>query len=483
MNIIAKNQSIFDIAADIKVIAIKKDEDVSTPALAQANSLLQGALEKRMTATKFKGNAGKTLIFSSTKTNEHIIIAGVGKGTAENFRSLAGSILALQAKLGAIRIAIDPRTEHAIKPLTEGLLLANYNYTTFKKPKETLELQEVALITQEESAQSTITTTQQINEGITKTRDLVNAPANIVKPVTLADEAQDIAARSNGLIRAHIYDRAQCERMGMGSYLSVAAGSDEPPYFIHLVYTPTDNPKKKIALVGKGITFDSGGLSLKPSSSMETMKCDMAGAATVIGTFATLASLKPSVEVHGIIAATENMPNGKATRPGDIVTAANGKTIEILNTDAEGRLTLADAIDFAAKQNVDEIIDLATLTGASMVGLGEEITTLMSNEPTFAQALLKAGADAGEKLWEMPLEQNYMKLLDSQIADLRNIATVRYGGAITAGLFLSAFVPEGQTWAHMDIAGPAFAGRGYTSYLGKGATGFGVRTLVEYLTT
>ncbi len=209
-----------------------------------------------------------------------------------------------------------------------------------------------------------------------------------------------------------------------------------------------------------------------------TMKCDMAGGAAVIGFFATLARLKPRVNIHGIIAATENMVSSKSIRPGDVVRASNGKTIEILNTDAEGRLTLADAITYVLKENPDAIIDLATLTGACVVALGEEISGLMTNNRALGKQVLTAAAAAGEKLWELPLEPRYRDLIKSDVADLRNIATSRYGGTLTAGLFIEEFV-AGKPWAHLDIAGPAFAERAMSSYITRGATGCGVRTLVE----
>jgi leucyl aminopeptidase len=299
-------------------------------------------------------------------------------------------------------------------------------------------------------------------------------------PVHLAEAATQVALASNGLVKVKILDRAECAKLKMGAFLAVAQGADHEPKFIHLTYTSPRPTKKVLAVVGKGVTFDSGGLSIKPADAMMTMKCDMAGAAAVIGFFATLARLKPRVNIHGVIAATENMVSGKAIRPGDIVHAANGKSIEILNTDAEGRLTLADAMTYVLKEKPDAMIDLATLTGACLVALGEEITGLMTNDKVLGKQVLDAALKAGEKMWELPLEPRYRDLINSDIADLRNIATSRYGGSLTAGLFLQEFV-ENTPWVHLDIAGPAYAERPMSSYLGKGGTGHGVRTLVEFV--
>jgi leucyl aminopeptidase len=299
-------------------------------------------------------------------------------------------------------------------------------------------------------------------------------------PKTLMERAKDIA-KGVGSIRVRVYDKERLEKMGAGGLLGVAQGSIHEPYLVHMIYKPEKPAKKKLALVGKAVTFDSGGLSLKPSQYMETMKCDMGGSAAVLGAFASLADLKPSVEVHGIFGAAENMPSGEAIRPGDVLTAMNKKTIEVLNTDAEGRLTLADTLSYAVKQKPDAIIDLATLTGACVVALGEEITAVMGNNEALSEKVLAASKVTGEKMWPMPLEKNYKKLLKSDIADLKNIGG-RYGGALTAGLFLQEFVQD-VPWVHLDIAGPAFAERPMNAYTPKGASGHPVRTLLELIRT
>jgi leucyl aminopeptidase len=299
----------------------------------------------------------------------------------------------------------------------------------------------------------------------------------MVTPTTLAKTAQEIAKEEK--LSLKIYERDDCKKMGMGAYLGVAQGSPEPPKFIHLTYKPRGRARRKIAIVGKGITFDSGGLDIKPADGMLRMKDDMSGAGAVLGIMRSLPKLKVPVEVHGIIAATENMPSGTAQRPGDIVRAMNGTTIEIGNTDAEGRLTLADALSYAVKEiKPDEIIDLATLTGAVVIALGNGCSGVFSTSKPLGDRVLKAAEAAGERLWPLPLIDEYKEGLKSDVADINNVGP-RGGGAITAAIFMKEFVGS-VPWAHLDIAGTAFTEKDLP--LGpKGGTGVAVRTLLTYL--
>ena len=305
------------------------------------------------------------------------------------------------------------------------------------------------------------------------------APPNVVTPAALAESAATIA-RDFGL-QLKVLERADCEALGMGSYLAVAQGSDLPPKFIHLTYSPQGEVKRRLVLVGKGLTFDSGGYNLKTAGSqIDMMKFDMGGSGAVLGAMRAIAELKPAgIEVHMLVAACENMISGGAIHPGAIVTASNGKTIEINNTDAEGRLTLADALVYACKLEPDAVVDLATLTGACVIALGEEIAGLWSPSDTLAEALVQAGEDGGENLWRMPLRASYRAGLKSGLADMKNTGP-RPGGSITAALFLQDFVNKEIPWAHMDIAGTVWSdkGRGLDP---AGATGFGVRTLVNWV--
>jgi leucyl aminopeptidase len=322
-----------------------------------------------------------------------------------------------------------------------------------------------------------LTTAQAVCEGVILARELTSAPANVVTPAVLAQTAQEIAA-AHGM-DCEILEREQCEALGMGAYLGVALASDLPPKFIHLTYRPAGTPSRKLAIVGKGLTFDSGGLNIKgPGSGIEMMKIDMGGAAAVLGAAKAIGQLKPNAEVHFISAAVENMISGKAMRPGDILTASNGKTIEVNNTDAEGRLTLADALVFAEKLEVDAIVDLATLTGACIVALGDDIAGLFTEDDDLANALSAAAATAGEKFWRLPMEAKYFEGLKSIVADMKNTGP-RPGGSITAALFLKQFV-EKTPWVHLDVAGPVWTEK-ESGYNNPGGTGFGVRTLVEWV--
>ena len=315
--------------------------------------------------------------------------------------------------------------------------------------------------------------------GVELARELVAAPPNSVTPEQLARTASHLA-HEHGL-ELTILERSDCEERGMGSFLSVCQGSDMDPKFIHLTYRPNDEVKRRLVLVGKGLTFDSGGYNLKVGAAqIDMMKYDMGGSAAVIGAMRAIAELRPAgVEVHMLVASCENMINGSAVHPGDIVTASNGTTIEINNTDAEGRLTLADALVYACKLKPDAIVDLATLTGACVIALGEEIAGLWTSDDTLASNLEQAAMASGEGLWRMPLHSPYRKGLKSLLADMKNTGP-RPGGSITAALFLKEFVDAGIPWAHIDIAGTVWSdkGRGLNP---SGATGYGVRTLVNWI--
>ena len=310
-----------------------------------------------------------------------------------------------------------------------------------------------------------------ITKAMKLTRDLANEPAQYATPTKLAEVAESFG------LETKIYDKEECEKMGMGAYIAVSKGSSQPPKFIHMKYT-CPNPKKRIAIIGKGMCFDSGGLDIKPASSMLTMKDDMSAAACILGVMSVIKEFHPDVEVNGIIAACENMPGCSAYKPGDILTAKNGKTIEVDNTDAEGRLTLADALCYADELGVDEIIDLATLTGACVVALGTVAAGIVGNNDELVKNLIKTAKDCGERYWELPMYEEYKESLKSDVADMQNTGS-RWGGASTAGLFLREFVKDAK-WAHIDIAGTAFIDKPQNEFI-KGATGAGVRALLNYI--
>lgn len=447
--------------------------------------LTQAAVEEG-----FKGKPGEVLVLRTEGKlpAKRVVLIGCGAAkdaTEETERRGAASAWNAMNKIGGkLVIALDaPKnvgTFETAKAAAEGVLLAGYRYGQFK----TLEAEgptEVVLAVADAKAlkqgKEGFALGRLFAEATIVARDLVNHPGGHLTPMELAKSAEAIVA-GKARISFTSFDKAKLAEMGAGGLLGVGQGSDHDPVLVHMVYSPAKS-KKRVALVGKAITFDSGGLSIKNASGMETMKCDMAGAAAVIGAFSALASLKPDVEVHGIFGACENMISGNSLRPGDVVKTMNGKTIEILNTDAEGRVTLADTLHFATTLEPDLIIDLATLTGAIVVALGEEITGLMSNDPRLAVKVKAAADEAGENMWEMPLEKAYKNEIKSDVADYKN-TTSRWGGSLTAGLLLEEFV-AGKPWVHLDIAGPAFAEKPLNPYTKKGGTGHGVRTLLTFL--
>ena len=321
-----------------------------------------------------------------------------------------------------------------------------------------------------------VSSAQKLCKSVFLARDLQNHPGNRATPAFLADQARK-ACRKAG-VRCRILNRRDMERLKMGSLLAVAQGSAQPPKFIIMEYMKGKKNEKPVVFVGKGLTFDTGGISIKPSHGMEEMKFDMSGGAAVIGAMCAVGTLKLKKNVVGLVPATENMPGGKAIKPGDIVRSMSGTTIEILNTDAEGRLILADALAYAKKYKPAAVIDLATLTGACMVALGSHASGLFGNDEKLIDALKEAGERTGERCWPMPLWDEYKKQIKSKVADIKNIGG-RWGGAITAAAFLEKFTD--YPWAHLDIAGTAFGARPSSPYVPAGGAGLGVRQLIDFL--
>ena len=351
---------------------------------------------------------------------------------------------------------------------TIGAMLADYAFDKYKSEKAT----RVNELTFGNVSEESVKAGKAFGNAMKFTRDLANEPAAYATPSKLAEIALNIEG-----LETKVYDKKEIEEMGMGAFLAVSQGSVQAPKFIHMKYS-CPNPKKKIAIIGKGICFDSGGMDLKPPSSMLTMRDDMSGAACVLGVMKALKEFNPQVEVHGIVAACENMASGSAYKPGDILTAKNGKTIEVDNTDAEGRLTLADALCYACELGVDEVIDIATLTGACVVALGSFVTGIMGNDEDMIHRIMQTAENVGEKYWQLPMFKEYFNSLKSDIADMKNTGS-RQGGASIAGIFLQEFVKDVK-WAHIDIAGTAFLEKPENEFI-KGATGAGVRTLLSYI--
>jgi leucyl aminopeptidase len=417
-----------------------------------------------------------------------LILVGLGDQAAYDLGSLqeaAAAAARAAADNGAtslgLAIPAGPlQPAAAAQAMAAAVRLSLYEDQRFRsEPKPGRQPALVSLVGLPAEAAAGLAAVEATCAGVELARQLVAAPPNVATPQHLADTAAAIASEHG--LSLKVLERADCESLGMGAYLGVAQGSDLPPKFIHLTYRPEAGASRRVVLVGKGLTFDSGGYNLKTAGSqIEMMKYDMGGSAAVLGAARAIAQLKPAdVEVHVIVASCENMISGGAVHPGDILTASNGKTIEINNTDAEGRLTLADALVYASRLEPDAIVDLATLTGACVIALGEEMAGLWSNNDGLAAALLAAGEAGGESLWRMPLRASYKKGLKSGVADLKNTGP-RPGGSITAALFLQDFVTGSIPWAHLDIAGTVWTDKG-RSLDPSGATGFGVRTLVAWV--
>ncbi|MTV26536.1 leucyl aminopeptidase [Nitriliruptoraceae bacterium ZYF776] len=415
-----------------------------------------------------------------------VLVAGLGKredATLDRLRRAGAAVARAAVRVPTVatdlHLALGGEVEPAAQAVAEGLRLGAYRYVDYKSEPSPVAFASAVLAGGDSAAVAAgAARGVTVADAVAITRDLVNTPPQDKRPPALADRVASLLEGSGVAVR--ILDEEALRDGGYGGLLGVGQGSQEPPRLVELTYEPAGGAARHIALVGKGITFDTGGLSLKPSGSMETMKMDMAGAATVLGVVQAAAALELPVKVTGLLALAENMPSGTATRVSDVLTIHGGKTVEVMNTDAEGRLVLADALVHASDQRPDAIVDLATLTGAAVVALGERIGVVMANDDALADALLDAATEAAEPFWRLPLgEEQYGEELEGDVADLRNVGGTG-AGTIRAGLFLSRFVGEDIPWAHLDIAGVAWTGAN-EGYRSKGATGVPVRTLVTWL--
>lgn len=470
-------------------LAIPVCEDTQIHDAPEINALIDEAKK----IDSFSGEKNQQVIRHGLMEGKVVrcVFVGIGslkKITAESLRVFAGCAVknAMGAKCKDI-VIVPPMGKNApvaepacLTAILEGAFLANHTFTRYKeKPKNNL-LTKISLLVPSQKAkqhQSLPTRIEAICQGTLKARDWVNTPSNDKLPEQLARSFEK-SAREAGL-KVRTLNETQLRQQKFNALLAVAAGSEHAPRLVEMSFAPP-KAKKTLVLVGKGVTFDTGGISLKSAAGMDAMKADMAGAATVAGTMTAVARLNPACRIIGITPIVENMPSGKATRPGDIVTSYQGKTVEIGNTDAEGRLILIDAMAYAIKKyKPDVVIDLATLTGACVVALGEKIAGVFSEDEELSQAIVDAGQTTFERCWPMPMPAEYKELLKSDFADISNMSSSRYGGAITAALFLSEFVGDTR-WAHIDIAGPAFVKKA-SDYCTPGASGFGVRLLCELI--
>ena len=497
MNVKADTRNYSDIDCDALVIGVfegeRPEKGAETGILSDIDNRLGGLLSSLFETGEFNGKSGESAYVhhAGNLKAKRVLFAGLGKQADFNIdglRRMAGSAARLLRGKKVRSFAIVRRSQlplpEAAQAVVEAALLSLFDadkYYTSDKTESRLEEMILAARDTESGDQGAqaelnkaIERGRIVAEATNFARDIINEPSNLMTPTDLARIAAE-GARSFGL-GIDVLDADKMKELGMGALLGVAQGSEEPPKLIVLTYNPSTASNETVAIVGKGITFDTGGISIKPSEGMEKMKYDMAGGATVIAAMRAIAQLRPAVKVIGVVPATENMPGGRAQRPGDVVTSMAGKTIEVINTDAEGRLILADALTYAKKLGATRIVDLATLTGAVSVALGDIYVAIMGNDQAWIDDVITAGKAAGEKIWQLPLDREYREQIKSEIADIQNIGG-RKAGTITAAYFLREFVDE-TPWAHLDIAGTAW-NESAKPYLAVGPTGVCVRTLVN----
>ena len=491
MDFKVQNGPLSELAADVVVIPVFENESLESDVLKSLDELTNGLISTIVGTDEMHGKSSDTAyvhVGDGLKTRRLLL---VGAGIEEKFatrtaRNLAGTAARIARKKGATSLAfvqrggLDPKT--FAKSIAEGALIGLYEPDTYKTEGKTEQTVTQIIVNTSEAelpaAEQGLALGNIVGEATNFTRMLVNEPGMQLPPRKLAEHAEQVAAQYG--LEVDILDEARMAEFGMGALLGVSRGSDEEAKMIVLTYTPENAAEgtETIALIGKGLTFDAGGLSLKTSEGMEKMKYDMAGGASVIGAMRAIAQLKPRVKVLGIVPSSENLPSGRALKPGDVLTSMAGKTIEVLNTDAEGRLILADALAYAQHLGAQKMVDLATLTGAISIALGTVYCGLFTSNQELADQVLAAGKNADEKFWQLPMDAEYGELIKSDIADLKNIGG-KYAGSITAAYFLKEFAGD-TPWVHLDIAGVGW-NQSTKPYLAKGPSGFSVRTLVEWV--
>ena len=491
MQIESTTNAYTDIDTHALVIPVFKDEKADDGFLKKLDEATAGIVKTVIESEELKGKEGETVYLHLLNNDrikaQRLLLVGVGDQNEygrTQVSQMSGTAMRLLRSKNVKSLAIVPRLEGGADDLAsaavEGSVMAIFDpdkYRTADKENRTIDRVVIAMEGADAAAlKNGIERGRVIGEAVNFARDMANEPGAYLTPTIMAERAREVANEFN--LSIDVLDEERMQQEGMGSLLSVARGSDEPAKLIILKYTPSNaiEQNELLAFVGKGITFDSGGISLKPGENMELMKYDMTGGATVIGAMRAIAQLKPPIPVLGVVPASENLPSGKATKPGDVVRAMTGKTIEIINTDAEGRLILADAIAYAKKLGATRIIDMATLTGAVSIALGDVNAAVLGTDQELIDEIIAAGSEAGEKFWQLPLDKEYSKQIKSDIADIKNVGG-RKAGTITAAAFLKEFA-DGVSWAHLDIAGTAW-GDDAKPYRSKGPTGIAVRTLIR----
>ncbi len=482
-----------DANVEALAVAVFKDEKATGGILQELDALIGGSIAAVIKSEEFKGEAGDAAYFVFEGRGKgqanRLLLVGVGERadySAPHVAVLAGAatrhFLKKNVKSFALASRFDGDAGEAAACAAQGVVTSHFELDKYKtSEKKDKKLDNFVLFVEGGDVKDLKNALQRgeiVGDSMNFARDLANEPPNILHPTEMAKRAEKMAKEVG--LKCEILDEKQMAKLGMGSLLSVSIGSEQPAKLIVLKYEPKKSTGKKgelLALVGKGITFDTGGISIKPSEGMDAMKYDMSGGATVIGTMRAIGLLKPSVPVLGIVAAVENMPDGKATRPSDVVTAANGKTVEILNTDAEGRLVLADAVHYAENQGATTIVDMATLTGAVIIALGDLNTAVLGNDQELVDDIIACGKEVGENFWQLPIGKDYSKLIKSDIADIKNIGGGRKAGTIIGAVFIQEFIKDAK-WAHLDIAGTAWSDEA-KPHQSKGPTAIAVRTLLK----
>jgi leucyl aminopeptidase len=477
-------------------IVVNHFEGVKRPEgdTAAVDKALDGAISELIKQGDIKGKLNEiTLLHSMGRLPaSRIVVTGLGKkkelntnkvrgAVAETCRYLRGKGVSSVATIVQGAGTNGIKNDDAVQAITEGALLGLYAFRRHitKKENNFGEIKEFTIVGREKrQIEKAIVRGKILAEAANWARDMVNEPSNFMTPSNMAEAARQLAKKYG--LKVEVFEKEKMKELGMGGLLGVSQGSQQPPRFIILSYKGSDSDDIDIALVGKGITFDSGGIDIKPSDSMEDMKGDMAGGASVMAALMALAQLKPKINVTALVPATENMPSGTAMKPGDIITALNGKTIEVINTDAEGRLILSDALSYAKKLGAKAIVDVATLTGACHVALGSVCSGAFTNNQELVDKIIAAGNETGELMWQLPMYDEYKEQLKSDVADIKNIGS-RWGGAITGGKFLEEFIDK-IPWVHLDIAGTYYTDK-EKGYIIKGGTGVPVRTLVNLVLT
>jgi len=481
---------------DALAVAVFKNDKPTSGILKDLDRITGGILAGVVKGGEFKGEGGETALIRFAKKGKvkatRLLL--IGMGDREEYKASAVSIVSgtatrffrpLNIKSFALLPRCDAYSVEVAQNAVQGVVTSQFELDKYKtKDKNDKSIASFVICVdgaQPADLREGIARGTVIGESMNFTRDLANEPPNILTPTEMAKRAQAMAKEVG--LKIEVLDEARMEKLGMGSLLSVSKGSAEPAKLIVVNYAPATSKSRKggelLALVGKGITFDTGGISIKPAEGMDAMKYDMSGGATVLGTMRAIALLKPTVPVMGVVAAVENMPDGKASRPSDVVTASTGKTVEILNTDAEGRLILADAVAYAEKNGATRIVDMATLTGAVIVALGDINTGIMGNDQLFVDEIIDCGKEAGENFWQLPVGKDYSKQIKSDIADIKNIGPRGKAGTIIGAVFIQEFVDKAK-WAHLDIAGTAWADSP-KPYQSKGPTAVAVRTLIKLI--